>query len=283
MRDNYKKEIVGAFTVIFCAAISALGLHIFVYPSDFAPSGIDGVSTVLQEVTGINAGLFNFFINLPLLIAAWFVLKKRYVIYTVCYTLLTSAFLILLANVGAYQYISGADSVIPAIFGGIAQGLTGLMLRIGGSAGGVDVMACMIQKRIPHKNVENIISILSYSAVALSFFVYRNVNSVLLSVIEIFVCEKVTSAVLRTSRSAVEFKIVTDHPKDICEDIQHRLRRSATVLNVEGGFSKNEKSVILCVVSYRQIPDLLGIVDRHGSSFAYYSDVMGVRGEFDLK
>ena len=63
----------------------------------------------------------------------------------------------------------------------------------------------------------------------------------------------------------------------------HRLRRSATVLNGEGGFSKNEKSVILCVISYRQIPDLLDIVDRHEGSFAYYSDVMGVRGEFDLK
>lgn len=267
--------------MIAAAAISAFGLHVFVYPSNFAPAGIDGISTLLQRLTGLNAGIFNFAINLPLLIAAWFVLNKRYVIYTVGYAALTSVLLILLAEMEAYQYVTETDLIIPAIFGGIAQGLTGIMLRIGGSAGGVDVAACMIQKKMPHKSVEKIIAFLSYIVVAVSYFVYRDPSSILLSVVEIFVCEKMTASVLRTTRSAVEFKIVTDRPDEIGEQILYKLRKSATALDGKGVFSENNKSVILCVVNYRQIPELLGIVDSFPGSFAYYSDVMGVRGKFD--
>ena len=281
LKRTVKKEIYSVFIMIIAAIISALGLHVFVYPSDFAPSGVDGISTILQELTGLNAGIFNFAINLPLLIAAWFILNKRYVIYTIGYTTITSALLILLAEIGMYQYVTETDLILPAIFGGIAQGLTSLMLRIGGSAGGVDVAACMIQTKMPHKNVEKIIAFLSYMVVFVSYFVYWNVNSILLSVVEIFVCEKMTTSILHTSRSAVEFKIVTDRPNEICDEILYKLRKSATVLDGKGVFSEDDKTVILCVVSYRQISALLDIVDSHPGSFAYYSDVMGVRGKFD--
>ena len=141
----------------------------------------------------------------------------------------------------------------------------------------------MIQTKMPHKNVEKIIAFLSYMVVFVSYFVYWNVNSILLSVVEIFVCERVTSAILHSGRSAVEFKIVTDHPKEICDEILYRLHKSATVLEAQGIFSENDKTVILCVVSYRQIPALLSIVDAFPGSFAYYSDVMGVRGKFDWR
>ena len=70
---------------VVASAVSAFGLHIFVFGNSFAPSGIDGIATMLQEMTKINAGLFTLILNLPLLIAAWFILKRKYVISFVCY------------------------------------------------------------------------------------------------------------------------------------------------------------------------------------------------------
>ena len=75
------KELKNLVLIFFAALISSLGMHVFVYPASFAPSGVDGIATLLQKLTDINAGIFNFAINLPLLVAAWFILKKRYVIY----------------------------------------------------------------------------------------------------------------------------------------------------------------------------------------------------------
>ena len=70
-------EVKNVAIIVVFSIIVALGLHIFVYNADFAPSGVDGIATILQYVTNINAGYFTFLINLPLLIIAWFILKKR--------------------------------------------------------------------------------------------------------------------------------------------------------------------------------------------------------------
>ena len=282
---SVKKEIRNIIVMLIASLISAVGLHVFVYPSDFAPSGVDGIATILQEITNVNAGVFNFLINMPLLIAAWFILKKRYVIYTVLYTAISSGLIVLFGTLDVYQYVTETDRILPAIFGGVAQGLTGLMLSIGASAGGVDVVACMIQKKMPYKNLEKIIAFLSYVVVAISYFVYLDLNSILLSIVEIFVCEKVTAAILRDRRNAVKFEIVTtaDYAKEIKRKILYELGHGATVLDGQGMFTDEEKVMIFCVVSYRRIPEFMKMLAKFPNTFLYYSDVMGVRGNFDWR
>ena len=277
-----KYEHFFSVAVTLCTAfLVGMGMHIFIYPNDFAPSGVDGLAAMLQKITGLNAGLFTLLINLPLLVAAWFVLKRRYVLFTVLYTVALSLFLLLFEWLGLYRYVATADRILPALFGGVAQGLTGIMLRIGASSGGVDVMGSMIQKKIPHKDVEKIISLISVIIIMISFVVYGNLQSVLLSVIEIFVCERVTARILRSSRNAVKFEIVTEHLDAIKEDILHRVGHGATVLEGHGLYTDKQKQLILCVVNYRQIPAFLRVLSQYPDTFVYYLDVMGVRGTFD--
>ena len=279
-------EVKNVAIILVFSIIVALGLHIFVYNADFAPSGVDGIATILQYVTGINAGYFTFLINLPLLIVAWFILKKRYVIYTIIYTVIISATLRVLPLLNVYQYdcsLPNHSHLISAIFAGIFQGATGIFLKIGGSSGGVDIIGCLIQKKFPHKDVEKIIAYLSYAVVAVSFFVYDNsINSVCLSIIEIFICEKVTGAILRDPRNAVKFEVITNtaSAKEIKQYIIFNLRHGATLLQGQGAFSEEDKAVIVCLVSYREIAEFLRIMKKFPDTFVYYSDVMGVYGNF---
>ncbi len=292
---NWKNEILGVLTVIFVSIAVALGLHVFVYKADFAPSGVDGIATMLQYASEkwwgakINAGYFTFAINLPLLIAAWFVLKKRYVIYTVIYTIVISATLALLDAWEVPQYdctIEGTynSHVIAAIFGGVVQGVSGILLRIGGSAGGVDVIGCMVQKKFPHMNVERIIAYASYAVVAVAFFVYGNINSVCLSIINIFICEKITSVVLKSNRSAVKFEIITTkaHLEDIKQYVIFELQHGATLLKCQGAFSEQDREMLVCLINYRQIPEFLKKIKEFPDTFLYYADVVGIRGNFDF-
>lgn len=265
------------------AFLVAVGMHVFVYPNDFAPSGVDGLATILQKLTGINAGIFTLSINLPLLLAAWFLLKRRYVLYTMLYTAALSLFLMLLARIGFYQYAATGERLLPALFGGVAQGITGIMLRIGASSGGVDIMGSMVARKMPHQNVERIISFISVAIVAVSFLVYGNLHSVLLSVVEIYVCERVTAAILKSSRNAVKFEVVTAHLKEMKKDILYQLRHGTTVIEGSGLYSEEGKHVVICVVSYREIPEFLRIASKYPDTFLYYSDVMGVRGNFERK
>ena len=93
---NFKSEAINVLIIFFASILVAMGLWMFVYKAGFAPSGVDGIVTLLQYVTGMNPGIFTFLINLPLLVAAWFVLNKRYVIYTILYTIVVSITLYIL-------------------------------------------------------------------------------------------------------------------------------------------------------------------------------------------
>ncbi len=289
-----RKEILDLLILVLVSFLVALGLHVFVYKADFAPSGVDGIAAMLQYLSEtsfgykINAGLFTLAINLPLLVVAWFILKRRYVLYTLVYTLAVSLLLMLLDAVGFYQYDctvpgNGTSPLIAAIFGGAAQGLTGLLLRLGGSSGGVDIVGCLIQRKLPHHDLEKVIAWLSYATVGIAFFVYGNLNSVCLSVISIFACERVSTVFLRTSRQAVKFEIVTDsetagHLRDI---ILHELGHGATLFKGHGMYTGDVREVILCLVRYRDLPTFLKLIRPMKGTFLYYSDVLGVRGNFD--
>ncbi len=283
MRTNVKREIINICIIVPTTVLVALGLWVFVYKAYFAPTGVDGLATVLQYLTGVNAGIFTFALNFPLLVAAWFILKKRYVIYTLVYTVVLSVSLLIFEKIDMYQYAE--NDVLAAVFGGVMQGLTGILLKIGGSSGGVDVIGCMIQKKMPHKDLEKIIAYLSYFIVAIGFMVYGNLHSALLSVIEIFVCEKVTAMILRDRRNAVKFEIVVDKSQTdaIREMIISELRHGATIVKAQGAFSAEEKDILLCLVSYRQIAEFLRIIKKFDGAFVYYSDVMGVHGNFDWR
>ena len=104
-----RRESLNVFLTLFAAGLSAFGLHVFVYPANFAPSGMDGVAAMLQNLTGWNAGYYSLLLNLPLLAAAWFVLKRRYAIYTLLFMVISSLLVVLLGKVEFYPYISASD------------------------------------------------------------------------------------------------------------------------------------------------------------------------------
>lgn len=276
-----KSVFIDVLIILFCGALSAVSLYVFVFTANFAPSGVDGISTMLQKITGLNAGYFSFFINAPLLLIAWFKLDKKYVLYTLVFTAVSSGLLVLLEKVAFYQYFTEIDTWIPAVFSGVLMGVrTGLMIRIGGSTGGTDIVGCLIQRKRPYIEVERPIAVLCYLIIALSFLVYGSLNSVLIALVQTFVMSYVMGKVLHSSRSAVEAKIITDDPESFKEEIVQKLKHGATVLKGEGMFTGAEKKVIFTIINIRQMKELMDITRRHPNSFVYFSDVNGVWGNF---
>ncbi len=279
-----KKEIWNSILTIIAALLSSVTLWVFVYPASFAPSGVDGIATMLYQITGINAGVFSLVINLPLLLVAWFILKRRYVIYTVVFTVLSSIALIILEQISFYQYIHENGGLLAAIFSGLLLGVrTGIMFRLTASSGGIDIVAGICQKKVPHIHIEKIISAICYCIILLSFFLYRDLNCILLSIVQMFVFEKSVAYVLKDDRDTVELKIVTKTPKLLKEDIIFNLKHGATIVESRGMFTDEESSLVLSVVNLRQVPEFLKIIKKYPDTFVYYTDVSGVNGNFRWK
>ena len=283
-KRNRNRAIRNTLFTICAGIVSAIALHVFVYPADFVPLGLEAIVTMLQKILSINAGILNIVLNAPLIIYAFFKIDKKYVFYTMLFTIVSSLFLILLAKISFPYYdpkIHGEGRLLSAIFAGIMLGVrTGVMLRLGGSTGGVDIIAKMIQQKRPHLGIERIITVLCIALVGVSYFVYKDFNCILLGIVQMFIAEKATTPLLKDSRNAIEVKIITKHPETIREDIVINLRHSATVVESKGMYSESGNSIVISVINLYQMNDFMTIIKKYPDAFVYYSEVKGVCGNF---
>ena len=288
-QNKLYSEIKSILMMLCAVTISFVSLYVFVIPSNFSPSGIDGISTILYEITGINIGWFKLAINIPLMILAWIFLKKRYVLYVIAFILMDSFGVILLEKIEFYTFIPAGLTMgeqvgyrlLAAIFSGVALGIcTGMMLKIGCSTGGIDIIACIVNLKRPSFHVERIISVICYTIILCSYFVYWDFTSILLSVIQIFVFEWTTAALLRKERYAVEVKIITKDPEAIREEILYKYKHSATILNATGMYSGEAYSMVITVLNSNNMHDFLITMKMHPDTFIYFSDGVKVQGDY---
>lgn len=291
-KAKIRKEAVHVLLTVVAACFSVVALHTFVVPSDFSPSGIDGLCTVLYELTGLNMGWFKIFFNLPLLVLAYIFLNRKYVLYVILFTALDSFGVVLLEAFNFYIYIPSnavPDSLIgyrllAALVSGILLGVcVGIMLKIGYSSGGVDIIACLLHKWKPHFRIERIISVCAYSIVALSFFVYRDLTSIILSVVQIFVSECTVSTLLKHQRYAVEVKIVTKNPDAIKDAILYRHKHGATVVRSQGMYTGEANYTVHCVMNVRELPQFMNTMKKYPEAFVYFSDGVRIQGDYHFR
>lgn len=269
------------FMTILASLLSAVGLYTFVNPANFAPSGVDGIAMMLQKLTQINMGYISLAINIPLLVIAWFFISKKYVIYTTVFTVLSSLMLIFMEKIDMYQYMSPNNAWIAVLASGIMLGArTALMIKIGGSTGGVDIIACIVQQKRPYLNIESLISIFCYIIIGVSFFVYGNIESVIMSIAQMLIFNMTMNSILKTTRNAVEARIITDDPQAFKDDIINNLKHGATIIDGTGMFTGESRKTIVTIINLRQMNDLIKLSRKHPNSFIYFSEVNGVWGNF---
>ncbi len=275
------QTVIDLLLVIVASVLSAVGLYTFVDPANFAPSGIDGIAMMLQKLTNVNMGYISLAINIPLLIMAWFFISKKYVIYTTIFTVFSSVMLIAMEKIDIYQYISQNNAWIAVLASGIMLGArTAIMIKIGGSSGGVDIIASVVQQKRPYLNIENLISIFCYIIIGVSFFVYGNIESVIMSIAQMMIFNMAMNSMLKTTRNAVEAHIITDDPQAFKEDIINNLKHGATIIDGTGMFTGESRKTIVTIINLRQMNDLIKLSRKHPNSFIYFSEVNGVWGNF---
>lgn len=267
--------------IVIASLFSAIGLYTFVNPANFAPSGVDGIALMIQQLFGINMGYISLAINIPLLIIAWFLINKKYVVYTFIFTVLSSLMLIIMEKINMYEYIPLNNTWISVFASGILLGVrTAFMIKIGGSSGGIDIMASVFQKQKPYLNIENVISLIGYIIIGASFFVYRNIESILMSVVQMLIFNMAMNYILKETRNAVEVKIITDDSEKFKEDILLNLKHGATIIKCNGMYTGDEKTMIVTLINIRQMNDLIKLSKKYKNTFLYFGDAGGVWGNF---
>ena len=264
----------------------ALSYKLFVFPNNFAPSGVGGIATMVQYVLKFNAGYLNLLINIPILIVAWKLVDREFVIKTALFTVSFSGLLMLLdlVDLSKFQYFTedGTSRILAPVAAATVNGtFYGLCLRVHGSSGGTDVVSFCIRHYHPEYNVTWISFILNAVIAGVSYFVYGfQFEPVICCIIYCFVVSTIGNSVLRGSKSALKFEIITQNPQELSADLMKELKHGVTLLSAEGAYTHEQKSLVICIVNKHQIADIQTIIGKYPGSFAYITSVTETLGNF---
>ena len=286
MKKSKSKKLLTYLVIGAVAVMAALNYQLFVFPNKFAPSGLNGICTMIQYLTGISVGYMSLLINIPLAIFVYLKVSKSLAMRSMFYVVVFSIMLVVLDKVDisrfAYYTENGTSTILGPLAAGIIFG-AGYAVLVQGSAnsGGTDFVAAIIHKYRPEKNLFYIIFALNVFVAVSSYFVYDyQIEPVLLCILYSFMSSTVSDRMTKSGRAAVRFEIITDRPEEIGQKIIQKLHHSATVVPARGMYSGKEVNMLICVVNKGQMAKLADIIRSYPNTFAIMSSVNAVVGNF---
>lgn len=281
-----RRRIADYLVIIASALILSLSYYLFVYPNEFAPSGLPGFFTLLQYLFDLNVGYLTFVINVPLVIATYILVGKQYALKSAVFTLVFSGMLVALEYVPldrfAYYTENGTSTIMAPIAGGVVSGFCyGIVMRRNSSTGGTDLVAALVNRYRPEYNLVWIIFSINAAVAACSYFVYGfQFEPVIMCLVYCFLTSQVSDMLLKGFKEAVKFEIITDHPEELAAALRTKLYHGVTELPAKGSFSRKDKTLLICVVNKREIVKFQRILQNFPDSFAYLTPVRETMGNF---
>ncbi|MBQ8291324.1 MAG: YitT family protein [Clostridia bacterium] len=282
-----------AVVLLLSAFLVAFASYSLIAPNDFTIGGIAGIAILLNVASSgaIPQSIVLFAINFPLVVLSFFFVKKKFAILTAISIFLQSAWLFVIENLFP-NFVIRFDLPAERIFASIAAGLCigsalALSFNIGGSTGGADIIAVIIQKKVKSSSIAWILFGINCIIIGSSLFVFYdpevalayNLLPIMISAFESFVESKTQEAIANGFHSAIEFRVITDKPEEMANALMKELSRGVTMLPATGMYTKEPHPMIMCVVNRRQVPTLKTIIKTiDPDSFAVMSTVSQVLG-----
>lgn len=280
------KKVWTYLVIAFIALLASVNYEMFVFPNQFAPSGINGICTMIQYVTGVSVGYLSLLINIPLAVWCYIEVSKPMAIRSMVYVVTFSLGLLILDKVdlSAFAYVTenGTSKILGPMVAGVIQGFVySILIKASAYTGGTDFVAAIIHSKYPEKSVYGLSFIMNAMVAVASYFVYDfKVEPVLLCILYSFASTTMAERFLKNGRSAVRFEIVTNYPEEISREIISKLHHTATVFPAKGMYNGKEVDVVMCVVNNSQVNALSSVVERYPHTFAIMSQVNEVVGNF---
>ena len=280
------KKVLTYVVIMAVAVVCALNYELFVFPNRFAPSGINGICTMIQYIFGINIGYLSLILNVPLAIAVYLLVSKPLAIRSMVYVGTFSVVSLLLDKVDLSSFVyyteSGTSAILgPLVAGIIFGGCYALLLQASAYSGGTDFVAAIIHKYHPEKSVFLLIFTINVIVALFSYFVYGyQIEPVILCILYAFTSSNVSERLTKNGRSAVRFEIITDYPNEISDAIIHKLHHSATLISGRGMYLNKEVNMLFVVINNNQVAKLSAICRQYPNTFAIIDPVSEVMGNF---
>ena len=278
MKKNLIKKVAKEQILIALGTlIFALGVNIFLAPNKISGGGTTAISTVLLHLFGVHMSVTNLVINAILYILGYKFLGKYIIFKNLTGTLYVSFFLEITRNVEIYS----SDLFIATIMGGILIGIgVGTTIKAEGSTGGTDFAGLIIRKFLPHIPVAYTILFLDITGVVLAAIIFKSFTVAFYSGLALFIGAKITDYIIAFGDNAKALNIFSNKIDEVYEYVKEKFDRTATAVYCKGMYSGEEKMMLYCIVSPKELPIIVNSIKRiDNRAFVVVLEVKEVLGE----
>lgn len=286
VKVNKKWQIVlDIFMIVLGTFIMGFAFSIFLEPNNISTGGFSGLSMIIKSllegigITFLSSSIIYLILNIGLFIFAMKILGRMFAIKALIGICSFSLAMQVFTYVEFFQY----ETIISALYGGLLIGLgLGIVVRFGGSTGGSDMIACICKNKFERVSIGKVVAIVDIIVVVLSLFAFNNGLELLpYTILALFLSSNTADFVNEGYKQVKAYNIITDKPEEISEKIMTLLKRGCTVHQAKGMHYKQEKSVLVCLISKFQISELKTIIQEvDPNAFVYSTSVNEVMGQW---
>ncbi|EUJ32506.1 YitT family protein [Listeria cornellensis] len=261
--------------VILGAFIIALAFNVLLLPNHVASGGVSGISTIINYLTGWTPAYIQWAFNIPLFFAGVFFLGYQFGIKTFVGTMIMPLFVYLTSDWTVWTH----EPLVAALFGGVLVGMgLGIVFRGKASTGGTDVIAQILHK-FTNLSLGICVALIDGFVVIAAMFVF-DIESGLYALIGLFATSKTIDLVQVGLNQSKTVLIISEKQDEIRHAILYKIDRGITRLSAKGGYTEDDRQILLCVIAQSEFSRLKGVIKEiDPSAFVVVMSASEVMGE----
>lgn len=279
MKKNFLQLAKETFIVTLGCMIMAFNINYFFLGNKLAQGGVGGLSLIVHYLSHIDISYIYFGLNVPLIIVAYIFIGKEFVIKTLYATVVLTISLKIFGN-----FREPLDEILMAsILGGALNGIgIGIVFYAGGSTGGTDIIAKIINKYYGIA-LGKVLLAMDFIILSLVAFIFGKIIF-MYTLISLIVTAKIVDLVQEGIYSAKGVTIITNKTEELKNRIMQDVERGLTIINAQGAYTQRDVSMLYCVVGKYQLMKVKNIVKEvDPEAFMIVSHVHEVIGKGFLK
>ena len=272
------KKLVYKYSIILVGSLLfSLSVNLFTLPSKIVTGGVSGIATVLYFLYGWSPGIVMGITNVVIGIIAYKELGKKFLADSLVGIIAIPLFMEITAGVSVFC----DDIMLNSIFGGIVCGVgIGLTFSQGSTTGGTDIVSRISQKRMPSFSIGTLLAVIDFLIIFVSYLAFGDLKLTMYGIITLFISTWIIDRIIMKLNCAVVAYIITTREREMKSKIFENLNRGVTVINAKGGYSNEEKQILMCVMKKRELEVLKQLMNEvEEKSFVVVFPSTEVQGE----
>ena len=277
MKSSLKKHVNTVFGVLVGNAILAFTVAAFIVPHGVIMGGATGIGLTIAHYVPVDLSIIIFIVNSILFVLGAAVLGKKFAVATIASTFIYPTFLSIVQKIPGIDGLTD-NLMLATLYAGALLGVgIGLIVRVGSSTGGTDIVALVLNKWF-HIPVAGLLYVIDFLVLGGQVF-FSDTEQIMYGVLMLVLETAILNKVMLLGQSQIQLFIISEEYEHIREKMLKELDAGVTMVDIETGYGEQKQQGVLCVIHSRKLYSVKeAIQEIDPKAFITITQINEVRG-----